>query len=106
MFHANAYIIRHAIAADERAIAELAELDSQRPLIGPALIGEIDGQPAAAISLADGRVVADPFQATARLRPLLRMRSQALQAAARTPSITERVRAAIGTVPVARAIAA
>ena len=52
MFAANAYVIRHATGADK-----LAELDSQRPLTGPALVGEIDGRPAAAISLTDGRVI-------------------------------------------------
>ncbi len=87
MFAANAYAIRHVIGADK-----LAELDSQRPLTGPALVGEIDGRPAAAISLTDGRVVADPFQQTAALIAQLRMRARAMSEHERTPSLTDRLR--------------
>jgi hypothetical protein len=90
MFAANAYVIRHAIGAER-----IAELDSQRPLTGPALIGEIDGRPAAAISLTDGRVVADPFQHTASLVALLRMRARGLRAAERTPALRDRLRAGV-----------
>ena len=47
-------------AADEAAdVRRLAYLDSQRPLRGDALIALADDVPVAAISLADGRVVAD-----------------------------------------------
>lgn len=87
MFAANAYVIRHVAGAKR-----LAELDSQRPLTGPALVGEIDGRPAAAISLTDGRVVADPFQHTAALVAHLRLRARALSEFERTPSLAERLR--------------
>lgn len=87
MFAANAYVIRHVIGAEK-----LAHLDSQRPLTGPALVGEIDGRPAAAISLADGRVVADPFQHTAALVAHLRMRARALSEHQRVPSVRDRLR--------------
>src|SRR4051794_39108901 len=90
MFAANTYVIRHVVGAER-----LAELDSQRPLTGPALVGEIDGRPAAAISLEDGRLVADPFQHTAQLVALLRMRAHAMQAADREPSVRERLRAGV-----------
>jgi hypothetical protein len=90
MFAANTYVIRHVAGAER-----LAELDSQRPLIGPALVGEIDGRPAAAISLTDGRVVADPFQPTANLVALLRMRARGLRAHERTPALSDRLRAAV-----------
>jgi hypothetical protein len=90
MFAANTYVIRHVTGAER-----LAELDSQRPLTGPALVGEIDGRPAAAISLTDRRVVADPFQHTAQLVALLRMRARAVDAADRQPSVRERLRAAV-----------
>jgi hypothetical protein len=49
-------IIRQATDYDQGALQRLAELDSQRPLSMPALIAETRGLPAAAISLADGRV--------------------------------------------------
>jgi hypothetical protein len=91
MFAANTYVIRHEADGLDR----LAELDSQRPLTGPALVGEIDGEPAAAISLADGRVVADPFQHTAQLVALLRMRAGAINTAGRVPSVRARLRAGV-----------
>ena len=103
MLPANTYVIRRATDDDGWALRALAELDSQRPIIEPALIGEIDGCPAAAISLADGHVVADPFQLTVQLRQVLRIRAAAMLAHARTPSLPERLREAITTVPAARA---
>ena len=103
MLPANTYVIRPATDDDQPALEALAELDSQRPLDGPALVGEIDGRPAAAISLQELRVIADPFQFTVQLRQVLRMRAAALHAREQTPSLPVRVRAAIGTVPAARA---
>jgi hypothetical protein len=81
MFAANTYVIHN--------------VDSQRPLAGPALVGEIGGRPAAAISLADGHVVADPFQHTAKLVAQLRMRARALRSHERTPVLRDRLRAAV-----------
>jgi hypothetical protein len=104
MLPANTYVIRPATDDDRPALHALAELDSQRALDGPALVGEIDGRPAAAISVQDRRVIADPFLFTVQLRHVLRMRAAALHAREQTPSLPVRVRAAIGTVPVARAI--
>jgi hypothetical protein len=46
---------------------------------GPALIAEIGGAAAAAVSLADGRVIADPSQPTTVPRQLLRTRRDALR---------------------------
>lgn len=91
MFPANAHIIRTASDSDGHGLRRLAELDSQRPLGGHILIGEIGGRPAAALSLNDGRVVADPFQHTAQLTQSLRLRAAALQAAAKTPSVRDRI---------------
>jgi hypothetical protein len=104
MLPANTYVIRPATDDDQPALRALAELDSQHQLYGPALVGEIDGRPAAAISLEDRRVIADPFLFTVQLRQVLRMRAAALHAREQTPSLPARVRAAIGTVPAARAI--
>lgn len=95
MYPTTAYKIRHATAADARALHLLAELDSQRPLSGPTLVGEIDGNPAAAVSLADGRVIADPFERTTVLTQLLHIRAGALSAFSRTPSLAERMRQAL-----------
>jgi len=96
MFSANAYVIRQATIDDQSTLERLAGLDGQRPLSGRALIGEIDGTPAAAISLADGRVVADPFQWTAQLLPVLMMRRRSLLAFAKQPSVADRVKAGVG----------
>ena len=62
MYPANRYVIRQATAADERTLRQLAAHDGQRPLSGPALIGE---------------------------------RAGVLRAYSRTPSVTERIRAAM-----------
>jgi hypothetical protein len=95
MYAADAYNIRKATETDGPDLRRLAELDSQRPLSGPALVAEIGGEPAAAISLADGRVIADPFQLTGVARQMLRLRSGALQAYSHTPSLNERIRKAL-----------
>jgi len=57
------------------------------------LIGEIGGIPAAAVSLADGQIAADPLQPNAQLVPLLGIRSRALQAFERQPSLPARLKA-------------
>lgn len=95
MYSANAYVIRQATIDDTRALERLAALDGQQPLSGAALIGEMDGSPAAAISLTDGRIVADPFKRTAHLVPLLTMRRRALQALVRRPLLRDRIRAGV-----------
>jgi hypothetical protein len=95
MFAANTHAIRLADDEDAIGLRRLAELDSQRPLGGRVLIGEIDGTPVAAVSLADGRVVADPFRNTVALVAYLRVRAQALQTYEATPSLRERLRAAL-----------
>jgi hypothetical protein len=95
MFPANAYVIRLAGEQDKDTVRQLAELDSQRPLIEPILIGEIHGRPAAAVSLTDGRVVADPFQATAHLTPILHLRADAFKAFSKEPSLRARLLAGL-----------
>jgi hypothetical protein len=95
MYAANTYKIRTATTDDADGLRRLAELDSQRPLGGSVLIGELDGTPAAAIALADGRVVADPFRPTAHLVASMRTRAAGLVAGARTPSLRERLLAAL-----------
>src|SRR3954447_4456636 len=95
MYSATTHIIRPATADDDSALERLAALDSQRPIASPALIGERDGRVVAAISLADGRVVADPFVPTAQLVAVMRMRAGALRAHAEQPSLRERIRAGL-----------
>ena len=92
MFPADLYIIRLATDADAATVRRLAALDSAKPLTGRVLIGEIDGKPAAAVSIDDGRVVADPFQLTAQLVSVITMRRRALLSYAESPSLPSRIR--------------
>ena len=69
---AQTIILRHATTADERALRDLAALDSQALPAGPFLVAEVEGQPHAALSLSDGTAIADPFEPTAELVELLR----------------------------------
>ena len=95
MFVANTHVLRLANDQDAIGLRRLAELDSQRPLAGRVLLGEMDGTLAAAISLADGRVIADPFRNTVVLVSHLRVRAQALQTYDATASLPDRIRAAL-----------
>lgn len=69
---AQSISLRHATAADDRILAELAELDSTRLPSGPFLLAELGGRPVAAVSLSDGMAIADPFVPTLELVDLLR----------------------------------
>ena len=95
-------IIRQATEDDQQALERLADLDSARPLAAPALIAELRGEPAAAISLVDGRIVADPFENTAVLQQLLHYRYSAEQAYSRQPSLAKRMRESVSPFPAAR----
>ncbi|MDQ6822575.1 MAG: hypothetical protein M3076_19950 [Actinomycetota bacterium] len=59
--------------ADE-AIERLAQLDSAKCPSGPLLAAAIDGQLLAALPLAGGRAIANPFARTAELVALLELR--------------------------------
>jgi hypothetical protein len=67
--------LRWAGPADDALLRRLAELDSTRPLRRPILLAERDGVAVAALSAADGRVAADPFEPTAEAVALLRLRA-------------------------------
>jgi hypothetical protein len=95
MLSANRYVIRHSSAGDDAQLRRLAEMDSQRPLTGPILVGLLDGRPAAAVSLEDGRVIADPLARTGELSVHLRTRAGAVASFERTPSLPQRLLAGI-----------
>lgn len=96
MWAANTYDIIHlGTEADDAGLGRLAELDPAHALQPPALIGHIDGEPAAAISLADLRIVADPQRSTDQLRAYLRVRAAALRAYEASPSLPVRMLAAL-----------
>jgi hypothetical protein len=81
--------IRPAYADDAEALTRLAGLDSAELPAEPLLLGESDGELRAAISLADGSVIADPFAPTAQLVALLRSHAVAVDS-----SLTRRRRLA------------
>jgi hypothetical protein len=70
--------LRMAGADEAGVVACLAALDSGRPLEGHTLVAVVDGKLVAAISLSDGRVVADPFVPTKDARVLLETRAAQL----------------------------
>jgi hypothetical protein len=77
--HDDTVTIRRAAPSDAPALRRLALLDGvPRPLGGPVLVAEAGGVPRAALALADGRAVADPFHPTAQLVDLLRTRAALL----------------------------
>jgi hypothetical protein len=83
MITTDTIIIRRAGAADARILARLAALDSAEQTGADSLIAEADGRAVAALDLADGRVVADPFARTADLVELLHLRASRVRGAHR-----------------------
>jgi hypothetical protein len=77
-------VIRPARPADSDALAVLAALDSARPLSGERVVAESDGRLVAAVSLDDGRAVADPFVPSAGAAEILRLHATASRGAQRT----------------------
>jgi hypothetical protein len=61
--------------ADADALAQLAGKDTRPAPEGDALGAFVDGQLHAAVSLVDGRMIADPFKPTSELRKLLKLRA-------------------------------
>lgn len=76
--HWSALVIRLAVVADEPRLRRLAHMDSARPLSGQTLIAEQGGSVIAALSLADGAAIADPFVASADAVAMLRVRAAQL----------------------------
>ena len=78
---ATSVSIRRAGPHDAPALCRLAALDCALPLTGEILMAEVGGEPLAALSLSDGRAVADPFRPTAELVALLALRRDQMRAA-------------------------
>lgn len=75
--------LRGAGPDDGATLARLAALDDAPALQGRALIAFVDDEAVAALSLSDGRVVADPFVLTRDAIALLRLRAAHLAGADR-----------------------
>jgi hypothetical protein len=71
--------IRHADPIDEAAIARLAQLDSAATPEGELLLAERGDEVVAALPLAGGRPVADPFTRTVEAVELLTLRARQLR---------------------------
>jgi hypothetical protein len=91
MFAANSYTIRPVTDDDTFTLRRWADREQQRPLDGSLLIGEIGDRPAAAISLLDGRTVADTSACTGHLVANLRIRALSVWAYEATPSLRDRM---------------
>ena len=76
--HSEDVVLRFATPSDAERIDTLAQLDSARMPAGRVLIAERDGRLRAALSLDAGQTIADPFQRTADLVALLRVRAAQL----------------------------
>jgi hypothetical protein len=72
--------LRFACFDDAPDLLRLAQLDSAQPVSEPILVGEVSGRMVAALSLADGRAIADPFVLSAGVVELLRARARQLTA--------------------------
>jgi hypothetical protein len=89
--------IRLAAPADDEALARLAELDSRPVPAGYVLVAEVGGELRAAVPVAGGEPVADPFHPTAALTSLLALRARQLRGGGLEPVVPARRR---GLVPV------
>ena len=68
-------LIRAASAADAGAIDRLAVLDDRTLPPGERLVGELSGRVVAAVDVASGRSIADPFVPTTGVLELLGVRA-------------------------------
>jgi hypothetical protein len=77
--------LRRAGDGDARSLATLAELDSQRLPDDEFLIGEVAGEPWAALGIGSGVLLADPYRPTVQLVELLRLRAGSMRPIAQLP---------------------
>ncbi len=83
-------IVRPATERDAVALGRLAELDSAPPLVGDVLLAEESGVVVAATSIADGRMIADPFRLTGPARAALHARAPVRSGRSHPPRIAPR----------------
>jgi hypothetical protein len=69
-------VIRVANPADIPALDRISQLDGRHPPVGSQLlVAEVDGEVLAALPLAGGEPIADPFRPTSELVEMLRLRA-------------------------------
>ena len=79
-------LLRLCTITDDPTLDRLAELEGQPQPQGRHVVAEVDGAVVAALPLAGGPALADPFRSTAQLLPLLELRRRQL-APTRTSAI-------------------
>jgi hypothetical protein len=84
--------VRRSVPGDTSELERLAALDSARPPTGPALVAEAGSRMLAALPLGSGRPIADPFEPTAGIVALLRLRAEQMAGTPDRRGWTERVR--------------
>ena len=75
---AEPVVLRLCRVTDDPQLETLASFDGARLVAGRYVIAEVNGRIVAALPLAGGDIVSDPFRRTAHLLPLLRMRAEQL----------------------------
>ena len=73
-------VLRPAGTDEQATVRRLSYLDSSRPLRGEVMLGYVGEQAVAAVSLRDGRVVADPFVHSADVVEMLRAYAEGVRA--------------------------
>jgi hypothetical protein len=76
----EAVALRLYEVADDPMLEQLAALEGREVQHGRHLVAEVDGEVVAALPLAGGEPLADPFRPTAHLVPLMRRRAAQLSA--------------------------
>jgi hypothetical protein len=71
----NAITMRFSTDADRNDILELAELDGHPAPEGEAVLAEVNGRLWAAVGVADGVAISDPFVPAGDVLDLLRLRA-------------------------------
>ncbi len=85
--HIEPLIIREAQPTDVAALERLAALDSGRVPSGRLLVAEADGKIQAAVPLAGGPAIADPFRSTTASVSLLGLRAAQLRGLRPPPEV-------------------
>jgi hypothetical protein len=80
---AEGVLLRLCCVGDDPALERLAQLEGRPTPTGRQIVAEVDGALVAALPLAGGAPLADPFKPTAHLLPLLELRARQLDATAR-----------------------
>ena len=97
--------IREATPLDVERLRQLAERDSAPIPEGPLMVGEVEGEIRAAVSMTSGATIADPFHRTADVIALIYARTDQLRRRRRRVRVAARTPAPAATSPALRSAA-